>query len=199
MAANTARCSAIVLTCLLVFLFSSHAQSTKTHRSSNFKQVSTDFKEALIFESPASSGLHCARLCSAALCCAHFLFSTDTGLCQGHRRPLTDGGDGSYRALVWERGETDCDLAGAWVGGWGEWSGRGGGVDEWACTQKSNVCLISSSFHTMSMSTSNDFIKGNPLGVFVSNKPDSLSAPHTAFSIRLCLSDFRAACRHAVF
>ena len=145
MAGNTVRCSAIVLTCLLVFLFSSRAQSTKTHRSAIFKQVSTDFKEALIFESPARSRLHCARLCSAALCCARFLFSTDTGLCQGHRRPLTDGGDESYRALVWERGESDCDLAGVCArvcvcggGGGGRGGGRGVG---WMGVHTKEQCL----------------------------------------------------------
>ena len=137
MAGNTVRFSTIVLTCLLVFLSSSRAQSTKTHRSAIFKQISTDFKEALIFESPARSRLHCAQLCDAALCCARFLFSTDTGLCQGHYSTLSDGGNGSYRALVWERGESDCDLAGVCArvcrGGRGGGGGRGG-LDGWVCT-----------------------------------------------------------------
>ena len=158
MAGNTVRCSAIVLTCLLLFLSSSRAQSTTTLRSTIFKQVSTDFKEALIFESPASSKLHCARLCDAALCCAHFLFSTDTGLCQGHYSTLADGSDGSYRALVWERGESDCDLAGVCARVC-VCVGAGGGVGG-VCTQNSNVCLICNSLHTMSMSTPQDDING---------------------------------------
>ena len=138
---NTVRCSTIVLTCLLVFLSSSRAQSTTTLRSTNFKQVSIDFKEALIFESPARSRLHCARLCVAALCCARFLFSTDTGLCQGHYSTLTDGGVRSYRALVWERGKSDCDLAGvcAHVCGRGG-GGRGEGVG-WMGVHTKEQCL----------------------------------------------------------
>ena len=73
------------------------------------------------------------------------------------------------------------------------------GLDGWVCTQKSNVCLICNSLHMMWMSTPDDFIKGSPLGVFVSNKPNSLSVSHTTFSVRLCPSDFSAACTNAVF
>ena len=74
-----------------------------------------------------------------------------------------------------------------------------GGLGEWLCTQKCSDVLICNSVYTVSMSTPDDYIKGDPLGVFVSNKPNSPRAPHTAFSVRLRLSDFRAACRHAVF
>ena len=86
-------------TSLAVISMTTHALTTDI-----FNLVDMDLTVSLMAQWSARSEVDCARQCSSLPACARAVFCKDAGQCQGHRWTMECGGDGSYRAVVWERG-----------------------------------------------------------------------------------------------